>query len=188
MIELGIDPGRYGAIALLDGKHFLEVHDCPVDDDGKIVMESLGRLIGDIHVRYRDVGLRATIEEAGIFRGKRQGSGGMAKYLANFGAWQGALAANGIPAQVVAQRTWKAAYKLNKNKAASIRVAKLLFPSATTAIDGPNAEGRRLAQNRDGRAEAILLADYGASVWKRKSLLERSQSSCKPSTAARKPA
>jgi hypothetical protein len=181
MIDLGIDPGRFGAISAIDGKHFLEAHDCPLDANGQLDIDALGVLVSDIHTRYRDVGIRACIELIGTFG--QEGRKSLSSFNQNFGVWLGALAAVGIQTHQANPRTWKASFGLSKDKHQSIALAKRVFPDAAKSIDEP-----RTIQLRSGRAEAALLAEYGRQHWERKELFNRGAKWQSPSFGKRKPA
>jgi hypothetical protein len=75
----------------------------------------------------------------------------MFNYGVGYGAYLGILTALEIPFQEVRPQTWKKAYSLNSEKSRSIIVAQQLFPGADIG-------------KKDGRAEALLLAEYARRI------------------------
>ena len=74
----------------------------------------------------------------------------MFNYGVGYGIYKGILAALDIPFQEVSPIRWKREFSLDKDKAKSIQAAKQLFPKEST----------QLLKSKDGRAEALLLAEY----------------------------
>ena len=94
---------------------------------------------------------RAYLERVNAFPG--QGVGSMFSLGMSFWGAAGVLAACGIPCQLVAPQDWKRHFGLEKDKADSLALARRYFPN----ID--------LSRKKDhGRAEALLIARYGAEL------------------------
>ncbi len=151
---LGIDPGRNGALALLDGRDLVEVADMPVF----IVPRGKGtRAELDVH-GVVDL-LQRWKPDACWFENVSAQEGDGASQAFNFGRIAGACEAaaklSGARFNAVAPHTWKAAMKLRGGAAGkdeSRARATSLWPERA-------AEFRRKMD--DGRAEAALLAEYG---------------------------
>lgn len=151
---LGIDPGRNGALALLDGRTLVEVVDMPVF----IVPRGKGtRAELDVHAVV-DVLMRWKPGECWFENVSAQDGDGASQAF-NFGRVAGACEAvaklSGARFTAVAPHTWKAAMKLRGGAAGkdeSRARATNLWPASA-------AEFR--LKKHDGRAEAALLAEYG---------------------------
>lgn len=157
-IILGVDPGLSGALAFYDtATSGLEVVDMPilcVRSNGKkrrqIDLYELGMIIDD---HAGDV-LLAIIEEVGSM--PKQGVVSTFNFGFAAGAVQAAIAANMIPMRLVRPAVWKRALGLTKtDKDASRQLASRLMPDH-------HAQWR--LSKHDGRAEASLLARYGAAT------------------------
>jgi len=143
---IGIDPGKGGALALITGDHH-EVEDYPGDPAGVVdVLRSWA-------VRF-DIRL-AALEKVGARPG--QGVVSMFSFGQNVGAYQGVLAALGIPFTTPTPRQWQKGIVDQKAgpdpKTRSLVTAKRLFPDA------------ELSRKKDhGRADALLLAHWAARL------------------------
>ena len=140
---IGIDPGQVGAAALIgaDGLALVE----PWLGD---VVAAAGLLRGWT-ARYR-------IELAALERvASRPGQGVASTFTfgANFGAWQGCLAALGIPSLLPTPAQWQRGLVLPSDgpdpKARSLAVARRLYPTIDLHRKGDH-----------GKADALLLAHY----------------------------
>lgn len=146
MTVIGCDPGISGAIAILDDSGALiECFDMPVfkiKGKSKIDVHQLGAFFSK-----HAIGARAVVELVGAMPG--QGVTSMFTFGFAAGALHGAVGALGIPLETVSPRTWKAHYRLGKDKEESRQAATRRWPS------GP------FSRVKDGgRAEAALLALY----------------------------
>jgi crossover junction endodeoxyribonuclease RuvC len=156
---IGIDPGATGALALLspDGR-LVEVRDMPVHEvtiAGKkrkrVDLHQLAALLGSWDLAY---GPRAFIEE--VHSTPNDGHIQAFAFGMAFCAPQAMCAAIGVPFQLTRPPEWKAHHKLiGKDKDDSRRLASQLLPAAASNW------ARKMD---DGRAEAALLALYGAST------------------------
>ena len=155
---LGIDPGLSGALALLDADDYLglTIIDAPTL---KITTNGKKRRRLDLYflAGWLDANASAIshvfIEQVGAMPG--QGVSSMFKFGEVFGALQGLVAANMIPMTYVTPQRWKKHFGLTADKdAARLHASRLLPQFAhlwTRAKD-------------DGRAEATLIALYGAQT------------------------
>lgn len=148
MYFIGIDVGKKGAISLLeeDGTHVWTI-DCPLIGND-INFNSLSNSICFVEDRKAF----CVIEKAQAM--PKQGSVSMFNYGTGYGAYLGILSAYKIPYQKVSPRTWKKEFSLDSDKNKSIIMAKQLFPSVDVG-------------KKDGRAEALLLAEYARRIYKR---------------------
>lgn len=161
MIIIGIDPGLHGAIAVLqDGS--LRIHDIPTLDIGvgrtaggvkkaKLVIDevALANLFDDI----AKIGPTAVwMEQVGVRPG--EGAVGAFSFGRTYGLLRGMAAAHFMPTHDVTPQVWKKAMGVRGDKDQSRLRASALRP-----LDA------RLwpLKKHDGRAEAALIALYGAS-------------------------
>lgn len=154
-VILGIDPGNSGAIAFLD-------------TDGCTV-----RIVDMPTFEFETTKKRVTIDPYGIVAEMQQYTishaymeevysspqmGVVSSF--NFGEGKGKIlgiaAALGIPITTVKPARWKKDMKVPADKRAAVQRASQLFPNAASHFKGPRGG------IFDGRAEAALLALYGA--------------------------
>ncbi len=144
---LGIDPGKTGAIAVLDTDgRLLDVVDMP-DVTGAALGAEVRMLLDDLAPH--------TVEVAWVERvGGRPGEGASRAFAfgAGWGGLLGALGALSVRVELVAPSAWKARMRLTKDKAACRQRAMERWPA--------DAERFRRIKD-DGRAEAALIALYG---------------------------
>jgi len=144
MYYIGIDPGKRGAIAIIDdNSNAITVIDCPVFRDTKDI-DILS--IIDLLQAYNQS--RCVIEKSQAMPG--QGVVSMFNYGKGYGIYLGILECLDIKYNQVPPQTWKRRYNLSKDKQLSIDLAKKLFPECA----------KKLLKSKDGRAEALLLAQY----------------------------
>jgi hypothetical protein len=162
MIFTGHDPGKGGAIASIDeSKRVLALDDVPLDFHGEVDGIAFAALF--------HVGSVVCIEENhSRSHADKQGRRVVpaSDYAFGFvsGAAWGICVAKGIAPMMVSPQTWKRAITMgmpaSDTKDASVRMAKALFPSAQAMLYG--SRGGAL----DGRAEALLIAEYARRLWK----------------------
>ena len=143
---IGIDPGQKGAACLLCGDH-VEFY------DWKDVWTAAGvvsKWIFDID--YTVVG--AVIER--VSSRPKQGVSSTFKFGANFGMWQGIIAAYGVPCHMPTPRKWQKGLIVKSDgpdpKSRSLAVARRLFPQCSEML-------KRKKDN--GRSDALLMAYWG---------------------------
>lgn len=164
MIFLGIDGGISGALAAVTPSGRLDwVMDMPVRDAGKrgrkaheIDGVELARILRPHLVDIVEAWIEELQPMQTIATRDHKGTGHGT--YANFslgdsrGCIRGVCEALGIPVQRIHPRTWKKRYALNSDKEASRAAAVRLYPGCDA-----------IARKKDhGRAEAILIARYGA--------------------------
>jgi len=147
-IVMGVDPGISGAIAfyfpMVPGR--IAVDDVPVAG-GEINVAELARLIR-IHRPTM-----AVIERVSAMPG--QGVASMFNFGRSYGDVRGTIGAMDVPMHFVTPQKWKKHFGLSSDKDQSRLRAIRRFPAA--------AESFKLKKH-DGRAEAALIALYGAEV------------------------
>ncbi|HBH48588.1 MAG TPA: hypothetical protein DDX98_08100 [Bacteroidales bacterium] len=144
MIYCGIDPGKKGAISLITDVGAFGVWDMPLHDNGEIDVIELAKILKKRpNIVY--------IEKAQAM--PKQGVSSTFNYGKGYGKVLGLLELLGLPFEEIRPTVWKKAMGLSKMpKAESVKLAGQLFHGA----DLKTKRGRLL----DGRAEALLLAEY----------------------------
>jgi len=176
---IGIDAGKYGAIAKIDdASTAVEIADCPLDQFGEIDRFAVHDLLVRFVVNERDACL-VVIEQLHALpyagkvkyqKGKRRAAHGTQAAFSlgrSYEAWIMVLAAyHRVPLEVPPQ-TWQ-----------SVMIGRVLMsalpgkePSATVACQRwPQAKHLVYGGERggliDGRADALLIAGYGQAVQK----------------------
>jgi len=145
MIYIGIDPGKSGAIAIID-----EVG-ITVDPFDEIIYRDRLGLIGE---RIEN-GERAVCALEKVGARPMQGVSSTFEFGRNAGFIEGLLVANEIPYALVTPQRWKKEFALLKrDKDASIAEARRLFPSVSLL---PTERSRK---DNDGMAESLLIAEW----------------------------
>lgn len=149
MTYIGIDPGVGGAVAVLREDGSLEVIDTPVvvtkGTRRDYLVPSMAQLL------YGLPDAKAALEQ-GIPM-PRQASNTTYLMGRGGGLWEGALAALGIPYDLVPPQKWKKALGIppKADKGHSRMLATRLFPKYAALF---------ARVKDDGRAEAALIAEY----------------------------
>lgn len=143
-ICVGIDPGKLGAMAVLFPEGHVEL--MPFDETG--FFATFRALTSPL------VGKRVAValEHVGGIPG--QSAPAAFNFGDNFGYIRGLLSAFEIPYELVRPQKWKKEFSCTADKNTSIAVAKRLFPG----VDLKRTD--RCKKDDDGRAEALLLAEY----------------------------
>ena len=162
MVEiLGIDPGKTGAVALKT-ESSVEIQDCPTIEIGKTKKGNpkfepdpfqMAKLVQSYKARYPD--LICVIEVQSM----RAHEGSKSTFHTGewFGYWIGILAALDIEIILVNPQDWKRHYNLPGGKDKE--------PSRLLAIEKYPEMANYLKRKKDhGRAEALLIAEYGVSL------------------------
>ena len=146
MLFLGIDPGQTGALAVINqSREILMLEDWPGDEHQAALLVSTATVI-DI-----SESLTAALEKVSAM--PKQGVSSMFKFGTNFGIWKGILAAFMIPFEEVRPQAWqKGVISKAQDKKPALAAAGRMFPKAE--LTGPRGGGK------DGRADALLIADY----------------------------
>lgn len=141
MIYIGIDPGKKGALAIIDTDND-SIRIFPFDADTYrqrlMVIEGLPS--------------KCCLEHVSAMPGN--GSVSMFSFGENFGFIQGLLMAYEIPYELVRPQKWKKEFSITSDKNQAIDVCKRLFPNA----DLKRTERCKVADSNF--AEALLMAEY----------------------------
>lgn len=140
MLYIGIDPGKHGALAVLNSDGTVRLLQ-PFDEYGYSVALAT---LNDAVV--------CALEKVGAMPG--QGVTSMFTFGDNFGFIRGLLAAYEIPYQLVPPVKWKKAFSVTADKGSSIAAAQRLFPHESLL------RTERSRKPDDNIAEALLLAEY----------------------------
>lgn len=139
MIYIGIDPGKSGAMAVIDRATTILV---PFSEEDYI--NSLKLLPAQL--------TRACLEHVSAM--PKQGVTSMFNFGQNFGYIMGLLEAFGVSYELVRPQKWKKEFGITGDKNSSIEVCKRLFPG----VDLRRTD--RCRKDDDGMAEALLMAEY----------------------------
>lgn len=155
ILIVGVDPGKQGAIAFLDPRTMaLSIEDMPMTKSttGKDELDyrALGRLLQPTNAYHRCIGV---LEKVATRPG--EGSVGAFSFGQSYGALRMALVGHGYEDRYVTPAVWKKHFRLNKDKGISRSYAASRFPDYS---------GLFARVKDDGRAEAALIALYGAEV------------------------
>jgi crossover junction endodeoxyribonuclease RuvC len=155
-VIIGIDPGLDGAVARIYSDGRVAVHDTPtltVKSGPKNKRQYQPREMAEL-LKVMDEGdpvRLVVIESTHAMPG--QGVSSMFSMGYGLGLWVGLVAALGLPYEMVTPQRWKGTMMdgMGKDKDASRFKAQALFP----AVHGALAR-----KKDDGRAEALLIAEY----------------------------
>jgi len=149
MILLGLDPGLTGALAAIDSDgQIVALHDLPILRDGKLAFVDAPELVS--HMTAARAGRPARILVERVSAMPRQGVASSFQFGVGFGSLLAACRFLAMPLELVTPAVWKRALGLPADKRASLDRARMLFPTAELHL-----------AKHDGRAEALLLAEYG---------------------------
>ena len=165
-VIIGIDPGKKGGLAILEGNNIVRLSKTPVGDiKARKAMRtiiqgydvtSMVELLKGFENKYPI----AVIERVHAMPG--QGVTSMFSFGQGFGLWLGACTALNIPIVLVEPQEWKGKLldkEERKFKKFSCERAKELFP-------GIDLKQGRMIKDHDGMAEAVLIAVYGGmQLW-----------------------
>ena len=142
---LGFDPGRDGSMAII-GPHLLP---SAVAFDKAYYIRTLEELVPQFR-------MFAVVEHVGAMPG--QGVTSCFSFGESFGWLQGVLDVMKIPYELVRPQKWKKMFSCTSDKNTSIAVAQRLFPGVDLR------RTPRCHKPHDGKAEALLLAEYGRRI------------------------
>ena len=148
---LGVDPGKTGAICLMDGET-VEVKLLPLAGK-ELDLDAITHLLGN----WMDIDL-AVFEKVGAMPG--QGVTSMFTFGMATGMLHGIVAAFGIPRQIVTSQRWKKIVLAGtaKDKDAAIAHCRRRYPAVSLL---PTARSRKANPNL---ADAICIAEYGSRL------------------------
>lgn len=148
-IIIGIDPGKHGAICIINGK-MITIFDAPIVFDGKKNRYDLQKIVEIFNQHIPEGPCVACIEE--VHAMPKQGVTSMFEMGYGLGLWHMALAQKGIAVHRVRPQEWKKFFGLSgTNKDASRLRAIEQFPSMKNQLS---------RKKDDGRAEALLMASF----------------------------
>jgi crossover junction endodeoxyribonuclease RuvC len=167
MIYIGIDPGLSGAVAVIQdteayhGEHRIDVFDTPTalvegeKTKRKYLVSAMATFLKPYHAYNSQV--IAVLEN--VHSMPKQGVASSFCFGEGKGMWEGILAAYNIPTELVSPQRWKKEMMdgQGKDKSAARFKAMALFPSL--------ADQLKLVKH-DGRAEALLMAEYARRLRK----------------------
>lgn len=134
---LGVDPGKQGALCVLDGDEMtIQCHDMPDTTAG------LHDLISSLPL------IKVALLEKPFFP-RMIGINNAVKIAEAYGTLKGALAWRSIPCREIAPADWKKRLGLSSSKAASREKATMFFPDSASVW---------ARVKDDGRAESALIA------------------------------
>lgn len=142
MYFIGIDPGKSGALAVIDDEGYVWNTKTFNESDYSLVLNEVASAPS----------VRVVLEHVGAMPG--QGSVSMFNFGANFGFIKGLLAANNLPYELVRPQKWKRMFSCTSDKNTSVEVAHRLFPNVDLR------RTTRCSKPHDGIAEALLMAEY----------------------------
>jgi crossover junction endodeoxyribonuclease RuvC len=146
-VFLGVDPGVSGAIAFyFPPQDRVSVYDVPIAG-GEIATP----VLADIIIAYGHYDMVAWIERVGAMPGN--GGASMFNFGRAYGDVRGVIGALKIPTHFVTPQMWKKHFRLTSDKDQSRALAIRLFPDVADNFK---------RKKDDGRAEAALIALYGA--------------------------
>ncbi len=157
---LGIDPGRQGALTILEiarPRSIVYMDDLPLTDDKKDIDAQSFAMMLDLYgkqIRFcviEKVSAMTYVDASGQKRG--QGAAASFNFGKGFGLVLGCLHSAQIPIFEVAPSVWKILLNLSSAKHDSIAKAHELYPACREKIK---------LKKHDGRAESLLLAHFGA--------------------------
>lgn len=139
MCFIGIDPGKSGfAVA--------------INEDGSVQSEPFSEK-GYENFISKHQNAFAILER--VHSSPQMGVSSAFSFGQNFGFIQGLLAAYYVPFELVLPQKWKKFYGITADKNTSIDCAQRLFPLVDLRATD------RCKKAHDGKAEALLLAEYG---------------------------
>lgn len=151
MIYIGVDVGKKGAMAILNGND-IEI----VPFDKKEYIEALKRYKESDYVF-------GIIEQVNSM--PKQGVASTFNFGTSFGWLQGAFDAFGIPYELVRPQKWKKVFSVTSDKNTSIEVAQRLFPNVSLK------RTERCKKDDDNIAEALLMCEYGRRLYSKERLI-----------------
>lgn len=155
---VGIDPGLNGAVAIVDGeRRCIEVHDTPLGRD----RDYDGPAMADLIRRAATTEQTVIIIEA-VHSMPHDGKASAFTFGVGLGRWLGICDALGIKVNPVSPRTWKRTMLagIANDKEAEALALERRFQGHKLDLRGPRGG------LRDGRVDAIFLAEFGRLTWK----------------------
>lgn len=154
MIYIGIDPGIFGSVAVINEHCTVTLIDTPTIEikkgKSKKNVYSEAEMAAVLRT-YCNLDVHVFMEKVNAMPG--QGVTSMFNFGMSFGIWKGILAALSLPYTLITPQSWKKELMQGiKDKDASRIRAQQLFPQC---ID-------KLNRKKDiGRSDALLIAEFG---------------------------
>lgn len=154
---VGVDVGKTGAIAVIQGEDCKALWDMPVSDNGRIDVIALWGYCHLIGAFYGG-GEKADCFIENVHTMPGQGVSSSGKFMRTFGNIEAVFACSGFNVKYVEPRIWKKRFwdtkAENKTEAKdrSLSMARRLFPEKKAEL--------KLAKHHN-RAEALLIAEFG---------------------------
>jgi crossover junction endodeoxyribonuclease RuvC len=157
---IGIDPGLSGAMAVYDWRALQGVTDLPIVMMGKktrLDVAAFATCMADQH--GSDSETAAYLENVSAM--PRQGVSSSFNFGRTFGEIHGVLVALGFTVHLVTPKAWKFAVGLRSTPGADTKARKTASRELARQLF-PNRADQFARVKDDGRAEAALIAYYGA--------------------------
>lgn len=163
MIYIGIDPGLSGAVATITeiaGGYRASVYDTPVlqvENKRKYNTVGMAELLARAYGQHHTNEILVILEN--VHSMPKQGVASSFSFGEGLGIWKGIIAAYGLPLEMPSPQRWKKEIMADqgKEKDAARYKAIQLFPEIAEQL-------KRVKD--DGRAEALLMAEYGRRLRK----------------------
>lgn len=168
MIYIGIDPGLNGAVAVINEEYYsqeprvtITVVDTPtmeVESSGKVRNKYNTAAMADLLAPFGKQEHTLVVLES-VHSMPKQGVASSFTFGEGLGMWKGIIAAFGLPLEMPSPQRWKKLMvaDMGKDKDASRLRAIQLFPALASQLS---------RKKDDGRAEALLMAEYGRRLRK----------------------
>lgn len=151
MSVIAIDPGKKGAVAVVSKSRVAQVSDTPADALG-VIPDELFDLLCEYKRKFSDPVTHVLIED--VHAMPKQGVSSTFAFGEAYGVALGVAGVLGYPMVRVRPQAWQKLFGIGKDtKADAASVAARLFPACE--LYGPKGG------LKDGRADALLLAEYG---------------------------
>ena len=151
---VGVDPGKTGAIAIINQDNSIKIHDMPLTPEDRIDGALLCNVLESTHLDSF-----CYIERSQAMPG--QGIVSMFKYGVTYGIILAALQISTMAFQEIQPQKWKKEFNLiKKEKEESVNVAIQLFPEYKDLFQRANKHDPDKYIYLHGRADAILIAEY----------------------------
>ena len=147
MITIGIDPGKGGGIAFVNGEQIIEMYKCPQ------TVQEMAELLEPYRLKWdSNLKITAYIEQVHAF--PSDGRSSVFKFGTNYGIWQGLLGANKIETKFIAPQVWMKSLELPKDKVSRKRELKII---AQKVVDKQELNKRVTLHT----ADAVLIGMFG---------------------------
>ena len=143
MYYIGIDPGKDGALAMIDPSGHVTIFTFSGGAGEAVYVAACFQLKGKC---------KCALEQVGAM--PKQSPKSMFSFGENYGFIRGVLEAFGISYQTVRPQVWKKEFGCTSDKQTSIDTAHRLFPGVDLR------KNEKCQKDHDGMAEALLLAEY----------------------------